>query len=85
MTWIEAFGDVGSFLSAVTFIPQVIKVYKTKSAKDLSTIMLLIIITSTAIWLVYGIGLKLRPVIMANSIIFVLASWLLWFKLSHKQ
>lgn len=85
MTWIEVFGDIGSFLSAVTFIPQVVKVYKTKSAKDLSTIMLLIIITSTAIWLVYGIGLKLRPVIMANSIIFVLASWLLWFKLSHKQ
>lgn len=85
MNWIELFGHIGSFLSAITFIPQVLQVYKTKSAKDLSTNMLLIIITSTLVWLVYGIGLNLLPVIIANSIICVLASWLLWFKLAHKQ
>lgn len=85
MNWIEIVGYLGSFLSAITFIPQVIQVYKTKSAKDLSTNMLLIIVTSTVVWLVYGIALKNGPVIAANGIIFLLASWLLWFKLTHKQ
>lgn len=85
MNWIEIVGYLGSFLSAITFIPQVIQVYKTKSAKDLSANMLLIIVTSTVVWLVYGFALKNGPVIAANGIIFVLASWLLWFKLSHKQ
>ncbi len=40
----EIMGLVGAFLSSITFIPQVIQVYKTKSAKDLNMKMLLIIV-----------------------------------------
>jgi MtN3 and saliva related transmembrane protein len=84
MTWIDLLGYSGSFLSSITFIPQVIKVYQTKSAGDLSIFMLLIVFTSTLIWLAYGIGLSLWPVISCNAIICVLSAWLIWFKLTHK-
>lgn len=54
MDWIQIAGHVGAFLSSVTFIPQVYKVWQTKSANDLSLTMMVIVFTSTLIWLVYG-------------------------------
>lgn len=85
MEFTEIMGLVGAFLSSITFIPQVVLTWKTKSAKDLSLNMLMIILTSTIVWLVYAIPLNLIPVIIANSIILVLSSWLIYFKLSHKE
>ncbi|MCB0505249.1 MAG: hypothetical protein KDC58_07070 [Cyclobacteriaceae bacterium] len=84
MNWIEIAGHTGAFLSSVTFIPQVYKAWQTKSVGDLSLAMILIVITSTVIWLVYGVSLVLWPVIIANTIIFFLASLLLVFKLVFK-
>ncbi len=73
-------GLVGSFLSSITFLPQVLQVYRTKSAKDLSMPMLLLICSSTIIWLVYGVGKNALPVILCNAIIMLLSAWLIWYK-----
>ncbi len=85
MNWIDFFGHVGSFLSSVTFIPQVYKTWKSRSAGDLSLVMMLIVFTSTIVWLVYGIALNLWPVIIANGIICGLSLLLIVFKLSFKK
>ncbi|MCU0395189.1 MAG: SemiSWEET family transporter [Chitinophagaceae bacterium] len=85
MNWVELSGHIGSFLSSVTFIPQVYKTWKTRSAGDLSITMMLIVFTSTIVWLVYGIALELWPVITANGIICVLSLLLIIFKLSFKK
>lgn len=85
MDWIEIAGHTGAFLSSVTFIPQVYRVWKTKSANDLSMTMMLIVVSSTIIWLVYGIALDLWPVIVANSIICVLSLMLVYFKIAYKR
>jgi len=82
---IERVGLFGAFLSSVTFIPQVWLAWKTKSVGDLSLGMLLIVFTSVLVWLVYGIYLKLLPVIIANSIIFILSLVLLYFKFSFPK
>ena len=82
MNWIEFVGLIGAFLSSVTFIPQVFKVWKTKSVNDLSLTMLLIVLTSTIVWLVYAFALMLWPVITANCIIGVLSILLIYFKLA---
>ena len=85
MNWIEAIGHTGAFLSSVTFIPQVYKVWKTKSVGDLSLTMMFIVLTSTVIWLVYAIALKLWPVILANGIIFLLSALLIYFKFAYDK
>lgn len=85
MDWIQSCGYFGSFLSAITFIPQVIKAWQSKSVGDLSLIMMLIVVLSTAVWLVYGIALNLRPVIIANSIIGFLSLLLIYFKFSFPK
>jgi len=85
MNWIEALGLFGAFLSSVTFIPQVYKTWQTRHVKDLSLTMMMIVVTSTVVWLVYGIYLLLWPVIICNAIMFVLSSLLVYFKLSFKN
>ena len=85
MPWIEYIGLLGATLSAITFIPQVILAYKTKSVGDLSTGMLVIVFTSVIIWLIYGIYLHLLPVILANAVILVLSIVLLYFKFTFKS
>jgi MtN3 and saliva related transmembrane protein len=85
MPWIEYVGFFGAFLSAITFIPQVIKAWQTKSVGDLSLLMLMIVLTSVLVWLVYGFYLHLLPVIIANSIILILVLVLLYFKFTFKK
>jgi len=84
MNWIENIGLFGAFLSSITFMPQVYLAWKSKSVGDLSFTMILIVIISTVVWLVYGFSLMLWPVIIANSIIFVLSCLLMVFKLTFK-
>ncbi len=80
MPFIEYVGLFGAFLSAITFIPQVLHAYKTKSVGDLSWGMLWIVFLSVIVWLVYGIYLQLLPVIIANSVILILSAMLIYFK-----
>lgn len=85
MDWTEVVGHTGALLSSITFIPQVLKAWKSRSVGDLSLVMMLIVFTSTIVWLVYGIALTLWPVIFANGIIAVLSLVLIYFKFSFKK
>ncbi len=85
MHWTEYFGYIGAFLSAVTFMPQVWLAWKTKSVGDLSLGMLSIVFISVVVWLVYAFALGLLPVIIANTIVGVLAIILLYFKFTFPK
>lgn len=85
MNWINWVGHAGAFLSSITFIPQVYKVWQTKSVGDLSLAMMLIVFSSTIVWLVYGFYLDLWPVIICNGIICVLSALLIYFKFAYKK
>ena len=85
MTWIEVAGHAGAFLSSITFIPQVYKAWQSKSVGDLSLSMMVIVFSSTIVWLVYGYSLNLLPVIICNTIIAVLSLMLIYFKFAFKK
>ncbi|MFM7710005.1 MAG: SemiSWEET family sugar transporter [Ferruginibacter sp.] len=76
----EIIGHIGSFLSSVTFLPQVWQTWKTRRVHDLNGWMLGIVFTSTIVWLIYGWLIQAWPVIICNSIICVLSLMLLFFK-----
>ncbi|MEO7312672.1 MAG: SemiSWEET family transporter [Chitinophagaceae bacterium] len=84
MEWTEMVGLTGSALSSITFIPQVWQAWKTKSVGDLNLFMMVIVVSSTIVWLVYGFALDLRPVIICNMIICLLAILLIYFKFTFK-
>jgi MtN3 and saliva related transmembrane protein len=85
MNWVEIAGHTGAVLSGITFIPQVYKAWKTKSVGDLSLTMMLIVISSTVIWLLYAISLMLWPVIIANCIVGLLSLVLVYFKFTFPK
>lgn len=84
-SWVDVVGYVGSFLSTITFFPQVYKAWKTRSVGDLSMTMILIVFTSTLVWIVYAVAKNIGPVILCNAIMCVLVSILIYFKLTFKK
>lgn len=83
---IEIIGYIGSFLTSITFLPQVYQAWKTKSVGDLSIWMITIVIISTLVWLVYGFGIiGGGPVIVANCVVLILSLILLFFKITFKK
>lgn len=85
MDWIETTGITASVLSSITFMPQVLLAWKTKSVGDLSLVMMLIVFLSTILWLIYGVGRGSLPVIICNGIICVLSLILIYFKFSFQK
>ena len=82
---IENIGYVGSLLTSITFIPQVYKSWKSKSVGDLSIAMIVIVISSTIVWLTYGYLISSGPVLVANTVVLVLTLVLLYFKTAFKK
>ena len=67
MFW-KAIGITAASLTMFGFIPQIIKIYKTKSAKDISLVALLQFTLGIFLWILYGIYLKDAIIIVANSV-----------------
>ena len=81
MNTIDWIGGIAATLTTTSFIPQVLKVWRTRHTKDISLAMYTIFTSGVAMWLVYGILLNSWPIIIANSITVCLAGTVLWMKL----
>ncbi len=85
MDAIQFLGLVAGGFTTLAFVPQVIKTYKSRSAKDLSLGMFAIFFAGVALWLVYGLLKQDVPVIMANLVTLVLAFTLIVFKFRFRN
>lgn len=79
----ELFGYLAATLTTVSFVPQVIQVWRTKHTKGISLGMYSIFTAGIGVWLVYGIMLGSMPIIIANSITILLAGSVLAMKLKY--
>ncbi|TAL70917.1 MAG: hypothetical protein EPN82_01040 [Bacteroidetes bacterium] len=77
-------GFLAAFCTTFAFIPQLIKVWKNKHAKDISLRMYIIFIIGIALWLVYGIIINNLPIIAANTVTIILAGIILIFKIKYR-
>jgi MtN3 and saliva related transmembrane protein len=85
MNTIQLLGLLAGSCTTAAFIPQVVKTWKSRSAKDLSLGMFSIFCAGVVLWLVYGLLIMDIPVIIANLVTLVLASFLLFLKLRWKH
>ena len=85
MDSVKILGLVAGSLTTIAFVPQVIKTYQSRSAKDLSLGMFMIFCSGTIGWLSYGILIDDLPVILANSVTLVLSAVLIIFKIVFKD
>jgi len=81
---VEIIGLIAALLTTSSFLPQVIRVWKTKSTKDISLTMYINMFIGVGLWLVYGIAIDSLSVILANSVTIVLVLSILYFKLKYK-
>lgn len=77
----EWIGGIAATLTTCSFIPQVLRVWRTKHTKDISLLMYSLFTLGVALWLVYGVLLDAWPIIIANSITLLLAGTVLVLKL----
>jgi MtN3 and saliva related transmembrane protein len=83
MNMVTALGLLAGTLTTIAFLPQVIRIWRSKSAKDLSMTMLVTFTTGVFCWLVYGVMIDSLPVIIANAVTFVLAGMNVILKLRY--
>jgi MtN3 and saliva related transmembrane protein len=77
----DVLGFLAAALTSAAFLPQVIRVWRTRSAEDISLGMYAAFVCGVACWIGYGFLIDAWPVIIANSVTFLLASAVLVLKL----
>ena len=83
MNYITIIGLIAATLTTISFLPQAIKSWKTRSARDLSLGMFVTFCTGVLLWLIYGLLNQDVPIILSNAVTFVLALAILILKIKH--
>jgi MtN3 and saliva related transmembrane protein len=80
---VDYIGYVAGLLVTFALVPQIMRVYKLRSAREISFIYNSSMLVGLILWLAYGIILGLVPIIIWNIIGAVLAALLLLAKLKY--
>jgi MtN3 and saliva related transmembrane protein len=78
---IDLIGYVAACMTTISFLPQLIRVIKLRSARDISLGMFLIFTVGTLCWLIYGLLSRSLPVSIANGVTLILSASILFLKL----
>ena len=71
LNYIDLFGFLAALLTTIAFLPQLYKTWQTKSADDVSLVMLILFITGLVCWIIYGFKINSIPILVANIITFI--------------
>jgi MtN3 and saliva related transmembrane protein len=82
---IDLIGYVAATCTTLSFLPQLFRVVRLKSARDISLGMFLIFSLGTALWLTYGLLSHSKPVTVANAVTFLLSISILVLKLRYDR
>lgn len=81
MDWVSLLGFAAGCVTVVSFIPQVIRVWRTRQTRDLSLGAFALLISGAMLWLLYGILTQDVPVIATNAVVGILVGAILIAKL----
>jgi MtN3 and saliva related transmembrane protein len=76
----EAIGLAAAVLTTAAYVPQVVRIVRTRSAHDISWWMFATMTLGALLWLVYGLRLPSLPVAAANALVLVLLAAILVLK-----
>ena len=82
---IEILGLVAAVLTTYAFVPQVLKVWKTKEVEDLSLSMYLIFLLGIVLWFAYGYLKDSFSIMLANMVTSFLVMSLIYLKLKYSK
>ena len=78
-----AVGFAAGFLTTIAFVPQVAKIWKAKSAKDVSLPTFIAFTAGVGLWLAYGVLTQELPIIVWNAVTLMLAGAILAMKVKY--
>ncbi len=81
----ETLGMMAGTLTTIAFVPQVLKIYRTKSARDVSYLMFFIFTSGVALWLAYGLLIGSVPIIAANVVTLALSLAVIALKIRYHR
>lgn len=84
MQSIEIIGLIAGGCTTFSFVPQILKMWKSKSVKDISLGMYSIFATGVVLWIIYGIYIHSLPLIIWNIVTLLFVLVILFFKLRWK-
>lgn len=76
-------GIIAGIITTSALVPQAIKIYKTKSAKDISLLMFVFLAIGITLWFLYGVLIKALPVILANFVSLILIFSIILMKIRY--
>jgi lactoylglutathione lyase len=82
---VQIIGFIAASLTTISFIPQAVKTWRSRSTDDLSPFMFALFSIGVFSWLMYGVFKKDLPIILANSITFILAGFIMYFILKNRK
>ncbi|MGA2091041.1 MAG: SemiSWEET transporter [Endomicrobiales bacterium] len=82
---IELLGYCAGFMTTISFIPQAIKILRSKSAHDVSMPTFGILAIGSLFWIVYGILTQSPPIIAANIVTFMFVLFVVVLKLKYSK
>lgn len=74
-------GLLAGLLTTIAFVPQVWRIWQTRSARDISLSMYLIFTSGVVLWLLYGIQLGSLPMMLWNGVTLILATAIVVMKI----
>lgn len=77
----DLLGSLAGLCTTVAFVPQLVRVYRTRSTKDISLGMFLVFCVGVSLWLAYGLRVGAMPIVTANAVTLALAGGILVAKL----
>jgi MtN3 and saliva related transmembrane protein len=84
MDIIAMIGMGAAGLSTVSLLPQIVRVWKTKSVKDISTGWCGFMFSSVSLWLIYGVLSMNMPIVASNSVVVLQSATILTFKAKYQ-
>jgi MtN3 and saliva related transmembrane protein len=81
MTITDWIGSAAAALTTTSFIPQAVRIFRTRHTTDISLGMYTLFTLGVTLWLTYGIQLSSWPIIVANSVTLILAGTVLAMKI----
>jgi len=85
MTIATVIGFVAGTLTTLSFVPQILKTFRSKRCDDLSWGMLLAFTSGVLLWFVYGAFLRSAPIMLANLVTLLLLAWLVVMKIRYRR
>jgi MtN3 and saliva related transmembrane protein len=82
--FINFLGLIAGTLTTIAFLPQLVKTWKSKSAKDVSLVMMITFCLGVFLWIVYGFAIAAMPIIVSNIVTLALALLILILKIRYR-